>query len=216
MGTMSSYWPMHWYAETPARRARQMTTDLVASLALLGSLWIGNGVHDLTEGLAGPGRALESAGSDLADRLSEAGSAAEGVPVVGDDLRAPFDAASGAGRTLQDAGAQQQEAVGTLADGLGWVSGGVPALVVLVGWLPRRLRFVRQAGQARRLLDSGAGLDVFAFRALALQPIDELSRLRLDVAAGWRAGDPEVVRALAALELRSLGLHEARRRPPSG
>lgn len=205
--------PLRWYAETPALRSRQMVADLTAALALLGCLAIGTGVHDLTADLAGPGRSLEAAGTDLAGRMSDAGSAAEGVPLVGGELSTPFDEASSAGETLAEAGVQQQAAVATLADTLGWVTGGIPALVVLLLWLPRRLRFARQAGHAQRLLTDGVGLDVFALRALARQPISQLSRLRVDVAAGWRAGDPEVVEALAALELRGHGLD---RRPSSG
>ncbi len=54
MGTMSSHWPTRFCAESPPRRARQLTGDVVAVLLLLGCLWIGNGVHDLTNQLAGP------------------------------------------------------------------------------------------------------------------------------------------------------------------
>lgn len=210
MGTISSHWPTRFCAESPPRRARQLTGDVVAVLLLLGCLWIGNGVHDLTNQLAGPGRSLEAAGSSLGDRLAEAGSAAKEVPVVGEELATPFTGASDAGRTLEGAGVQQQAAVGTLANALGWLSGGVPALLVLALWLPRRLRFARQAAPARRLLDAGVSLDVFALRALARQPVAALERLEGDVAAGWRAGDPAVVEALAGLELRELGLDVGR------
>ena len=208
---MSAHWSGHLYADTPARRLRQLIGDLIGAVALLGCLWVGTGVHDLTASLAGPGRQLESAGAGLASRLDEAASAAADVPVVGEQLSAPFDEAGGAGRAIEDAGVQQQQAVGALADALGWLSGGVPAIVVCVLWLPRRLRFARHSAQAQRLLDAGVGLDIFALRALASQPIAELGQLNTDVAAGWRAGDPAVVRALAALELRALGLHPADR-----
>ncbi len=195
-----------WYAETPLRRSRQIVADVVAVLALLVCYWIGTGVHDLTAELAAPGRSLESGGAALAERMTEAGAAASEVPLVGDSLQEPFDQASQAGRSIEDAGVRQQEVVQTLALALGWVTGGVPALVVLALWLPRRLRFARRAAYARRLMQGGAGLDVFAFRALAGQPIAELARLRTDPAAGWRNRDPETIEALAALELRGLGL----------
>jgi hypothetical protein len=202
---------LHWYAEIPARRARQVTADAIAGVALLICLWVGNGVHDLAVKLAGPGRALEVAGADFAQRMTDAGASIGGVPLMGDQLQAAFDDASDAGRALETAGAQQQDAVRTFAITMGLVSGGIPALFVLVIWLPPRLRFARRAGHARRLRDRDIGLDVFALRALARQPIAELARLQTDPAAGWRNQDPEVMEALAALELRGLGLRSASR-----
>lgn len=198
-----------WYAETPARRSRQIVADAVAVLALLCCYWLGTGVHDLTAQLAAPGRSLESGGAALAERMTDAGAAASDVPLVGDSLSEPFDQASGAARSIEEAGVKQQEVVETLALTLGWVTGGIPALVVLLLWLPRRLRFARRATYAQRLVRGGAGLDVFAFRALARQPIEALLKLTKDPAAGWRQRDPEVIEALAALELRRLGLREA-------
>ena len=45
----------------------------------------------------------------------------------------------------------------------------VIAAVLLVLWLPRRVRFVFRARAARRFLDSSADLDLFALRALTGQ-----------------------------------------------
>lgn len=195
-----------WYADTPVRRGLQLSADLLAVVALLGCLWLGTTVHDLTAELAGPGRTLESAGAGLAGRLADAGSAAEEVPLVGGDLRTPFDEASESARSIEDAGVAQQQVVANLADMLGWLSGGLSALVVVSLWLPRRVRFVRHALHARRLRTSGAGLDVLALRALTHQPLAALSRIPGDAGAGWRSGDREVISALATLELKELGL----------
>lgn len=199
-----------WYAETSARRSRQIAADATAVLSLLVCYWVGSGVHDLTAELAAPGRSLESGGAALAERMTDASTAAGEVPLVGDSLQEPFDQASEAGRSIEEAGVKQQEVVHTLALTLGLVTGGIPALVVLALWLPRRLRFARRAAYARRLLRGGVGLDVFAFRALARQPIADLARLSTDPAAGWRNRDPETIEALAALELRGLGLRSNR------
>jgi hypothetical protein len=203
----------HWYAEVPARRVRQVTADALAGVALLICLWVGNSVHDLAVKLAGPGRALEVAGADFAQRMTDAGSTVGGVPVMGDELEAAFDQAGDGGRALETAGVEQQDAVSTFAITMAFVSGGIPALFVLALWLPPRWRFARRAGHARRLRDMDIGLDLFAFRALARQPIAELARLRADTAAGWRNQDPEIIEALAALELRRLGLRSTRGSP---
>jgi len=197
---------LRWYAQTPTRRTRQIAADVLAGMALLLCYWLGTSVHDLTAELAGPGQTLESAGGDLAGRMSDAGSAASEVPFVGDRLQDALEQGGDAGRTIENAGVQQQEVVGTLATALGWVTGGTPALLVLASWLPVRLRFAWCAGQASSLLESGAGMDVLAIRALARQPISVLARLPQDPAAGWRVGDPQAIESLAALELGRLGL----------
>ena len=49
-------------------------------------------------------------------------------------------------------------------------------------------------------------LDLFALRALARQPMHRLAKISDDPAGAWRRGDPEVVRRLAVLELREVGL----------
>lgn len=203
--------PLVWYAELPARRSRQLLADLVVAAALLLCLALAIAVHGLVAELAAPGRSLESAGSDLAARMSEAGSAAEGVPLVGDELSSPFDQASESGSTIQRAGQQTQDAVAVLAVVLACLTGGFPALIVLLGWLPRRVRFARRAASAARLRDHEGGLDLLALRALARQPVRQVSRFRGDAVAGWRAQDPVVVRELAGAELRRMGLRTGAR-----
>jgi hypothetical protein len=82
----------------------------------------------------------------------------------------------------------------------------VPILVALLGYLPRRWRFVREATAGQRFVDSSADLDLFALRAMANQPMHRLARISTDPVRAWRSGDSEVVRALAVLELKDAGL----------
>ncbi len=196
----------HWYAESSARRVTQILVDVLVILGLLVCLWIGSGVHDLTAKLAGPGRELETAGDALASRMDDASQAAGDVPLAGDTLAAPFEGASQASRAIEEAGVHQQQAVASLATALGWASGGLPALFLVALWLPRRLRFARQAGQAARLRAADGGLDMLALRALARQPLDSLLRVGPDLVNGWRVRDATAMETLAALELRRLGL----------
>ncbi|MCY7394863.1 MAG: hypothetical protein LH468_01720 [Nocardioides sp.] len=86
----------------------------------------------------------------------------------------------------------------------------VPILLVVAFHVPLRVRFVRRAAAGRRFLDSRADLDLFALRAMAHQPLHVLARISEDPAGAWRDRDPVVVRELACLELRSVGL-----RPPA-
>ena len=197
---------MTLYAQTPWRRARQILADLLVLAWVV--LWVRAGlwVHEVVGKLAAPGRTLEDAGSSLSDSLNSAGDTVARVPLVGDDVRAPFTAAGSAADSIARAGIQVQEGATQLALLLGLVIAAVPILLVVAAWLHARVRFVSRARAANRILDSAADLDLFALRALATQPVRVLARVSDDPANAWRRGDPEVVRALASLELRSLGL----------
>jgi hypothetical protein len=197
---------MQLYAESPALQARQVAAD-VGMLAWT-VLWIvvARVVHGAVLVLAEPGRAVEDLGASVARNMDSAADAADGVPVVGDDLAAPFDALAAAGGSVSGAGQAAQDAVGTLATVLAVVLVAVPVGWLLLRWLPARLRYVRDAGAARRLLAGTPDLDVLAARALATAPLARLATLPAGTAAAWHAGDPTAVRALAALELGRLGL----------
>lgn len=201
---------MKLYADQPARAARQGLSDALALVWTVFWVWVALRVHGQVLRLAGPGRELEEAGGDLERNLASAGDRAGDVPVVGDSLREPFEAAGRAGRTLADAGRSQQDAVGDLALLLALVVLVVP-LTLAVGWLVRRLRWVRDANAARALMMSGADDSLLALRALATQPLPRLRRLGGDPMEGWRRGDPATVAALARLELDGLGLQPVRR-----
>jgi hypothetical protein len=199
------------YADRPAAIARQLLTDVLVVvwvyLWIRAAMWL----HDLIQKLAVPGRKLEGAGSGIADNLADAGGKVGRVPIVGDELTTPFTKAADAARSLADAGHQQQELVGQIAL---WVSLALlvfPLGLVLLVWLPLRIRWGMRAGAAAALRSAPAGRDLLALRALATQPLRRLAAIDPDVAAKWRAADPSTVAALAALELRGLGLNGAQR-----
>ncbi|MGI5148212.1 hypothetical protein ACQEVC_17860 [Plantactinospora sp. CA-294935] len=200
---------MKFYADRVPTAARQLLTDLLVVawiyLWIRAAMWL----HDLVQKLAVPGEKLEGAGGGLADNLADAGGKIGRVPVVGDELTSPFEKAAGAARAMADAGRDQQELVGELALALSLTLLVFPLGVVLLGWLPLRVRWMRRAGAARALRSAPAGRDLLALRALANQPIRKLTRIDPDVAQAWRRGDAEAVDALAALELRALGLRAA-------
>jgi hypothetical protein len=199
------------YADRFPVLLRQLLTDIVMLVWLYAWIRAGFWVHDLVRQLAVPGRKLQDAGTGIADNLGQAGSKVGRVPLVGDELTAPFTRAADAARSMADAGRDQQEFVGTLAVVLAVGLVSLPVALVLLGWLPRRVRWMRRAGVAGRVARQPSGVDLLALRALAGRPLDELAALGPDVAQGWRRGDPSTVAALAALELRDLGLA-----PPPG
>jgi hypothetical protein len=197
---------MKLYADSPARRSRQLLGDLL----LVGwvYLWVQVSlvVRDATLALARPGREMSAAGSGLADQLRSAGQTVGDVPFVGDEVRAPFEGAGGAAERMAAAGQAQVAAVETLAFWLALAVAAIPVLIGLVVYVPLRWRFVRAATAGRRFVDSTDDLDLFALRAMVRQPLHRLARVSHDPAGAWRRGDRAVVRELAALELRDSGL----------
>ncbi|MGY1725099.1 hypothetical protein [Blastococcus sp. SYSU DS0533] len=205
---------MRFYAEQPALRARQLAADLGFLLWAVAWVLVARAAHSAVLLLAGPGRAVEDLGRSVAGSMDSAASAAEGVPLVGDELAAPFDALSGAGGSVSGAGQSAQDAVDTLATILGVVLVLLPVGWMLLRWLPWRLRYARDAGAATRLAGSGAGLDVLAVRAAATAPLNRLAELPGGTSAAWWAGDPAATEQLARLELHRLGLRPPGDRPP--
>lgn len=197
---------MKLYADTSARRTRQVVADLLFVLWLVGWVWVGHAVHDITLDLADPGRQTESAALSLSDNLAGARDQLQALPVVGDRVAAPFDQASSAAIGLAEAGRSEVKAVERLAWWLGVSIALIPILVVALYFVPMRYRFARQATAGARFVDASEDLDLFALRALTRQPLHVLARVSDDPAGAWRERDPAVVRALASLELKESGL----------
>ena len=75
----------------------------------------------------------------------------------------------------------------------GWLVFLIPVAVVVAFWLPRRIRFYRQARASQEFLDSSADLDLFALRAMASQPLYVLAGVSDDPVRAWRDGDRQVI-----------------------
>lgn len=200
---------MKLYADLTGRRTLQILSDVgvLAWVALWA--WVGRAVHDATTRLAAPGYTLQGAGSGFRDQMARAGQSVSDVPLLGDSLAEPFQRAGNAGTSIEQAGKDLVSAVDSLALLLGWVTALVPIVLVVFVWAVLRGRFIRRATAAQRFIDEAADLDLFALRAMARQPMSRLARVCDDPAGAWRRSDPEMIRALAVLELRDSGL-----RPP--
>lgn len=195
-----------FYADRPVVRARQVLTDLFVLAWVWFWVWAAMWLYDVVAKLAVPGERLESAGTGIEDNLADAGSKVDRIPAVGDALASPLQKAAGAAEAIADAGRQQQETVRDIALALSLILLTVPLGLVLFGWLPLRIRWIRRARAAAALRRASAGRDLLALRALATQPLRRLAAVGPDPVNAWREGDAEAVDALAALELRSLGL----------
>ena len=197
---------MPLYAQRPALRARQGAADLGMLAWIVLWVLVARTVHRAVLVLAEPGRAVEDLGTSVAGNMDSAAEAAGDVPLVGDELAAPFRALSDASGTVRGAGVAAQDAVATLALVLAVVLVVLPVGWLLLRWLPWRLGYVREARAARRLLAGTPELEILAARAMTTAPLPRLAALPAGTGAAWRSGDPAAVRALAGLELARLGL----------
>ncbi|MET8067720.1 hypothetical protein, partial [Micromonospora sp. NPDC005313] len=148
---------MKIYADRFPTAVRQFLTDLLVVFWVYAAIRFALWLHDVVEKLAVPGQKLEGAGGGLADNLADVGGKVGRVPIVGDELTAPFTRAADAARTVAEAGRDQQELVGQLALGLTIAVLVFPLGLVLFGWLPLRLRWMRRAGAAKALAGVPAG-----------------------------------------------------------
>ena len=197
---------MRVYARPGWRMARQLFGDVLVLgwLVLWGALgwWVMKAVQTMEE----PARRSGEAAQQMSDQLGQARDRIQGFPSIGDELASPFGSMVGG---LEQLSVQAQAQV-ELVHRMSWLAGGivflVPALCALAVWLPRRIRFVNHAAAARRYIDADADLELFALRAMANLPMEAVARVSADPVGRWRAGDQDVIRALAALELERTGL----------
>ena len=197
---------MKLYADTPGRRARQLTGDLLVVGWIALWIWLVLELRNRLLRLRGPGEALERAGGSFSGALGDAGDRIGGLPVVGDDVSGALRRAGGAGDTVAEAGRSQQHAVEQLALWLPLLVLLLAAGIVLARWLPGRLAWARETTAATRSLSGPDAVEIFAVRALTHRSAAELAALPPATVTRWRAGDPDATAALAELELRALGL----------
>ena len=197
---------MKWYADSPARRVRQLALDV--GVVLWCWLWIrlAAGIKGVVLRLQEPGRLLQDAGNSLAGGLTDAASRVSGTPLIGDRLRDPLAAAATAGHAVANAGTTTTTAVARLALVLALVVALLPIASALALWLPIRFRYAREAAAAVRL---SGDVDLLALRAATSLPLSRLARLGPDPVARWRQGDPAAAQQLAALALAELGVRAA-------
>lgn len=194
---------MRLYSDLPRPRALQIAGDVVALLVLVGGIVLAVALHGAIAALEGVGGDVAKSGKGLASTLGDIGKQLGGVPLIGAGIRAPFDAASGAGRTLAAAGAGWAAGVERIAVLAGWTVALLVVLLVLAGWVRPRLAGAARRGAVARLAGDP---DLLALRALTGRPSRALAAVGPDAGAAWRRGDPETVHRLAAVALQDAGL----------
>jgi hypothetical protein len=204
--SMSSVAAMGIYAKRPAKMIGQLVGDGFVVLWAIGWAIVAIFVHRVIQVLATPARETARTAMRLAENFRQAAAEAAKVPVAGEQMRRPLDAAAGTLGNLIDSANDQVVSIERLALIVGWLVFLIPVATVVAFWLPRRIRFYRQAHASQVFLDSLADLDLFALRAMAAQPLYVLAEISDDPVQAWRSGDREVINKLAEVELKRNGL----------
>ena len=169
---------MRLYPNMPEARMRQVAADLLVLAMIVLFAWLGMKVNNTVDDLAVLGRGVKDAGGAVQGGLSDAGNAVAGIPIVGGDLKSALtDAGSATGGNVQSAGSAGEQAVEKTAQVLGWVTFGIPTLLVLVGYLPWRIRRLRRLNAAAAVLRAGHDPErrrLLAMRAAFALPYGDL------------------------------------------
>jgi hypothetical protein len=194
------------YATTPGRVLAQLFSDAV--IVVWTTIWVlvGIAVYDAISTIADAGRQVESGTHGIAGNLASAGHGAQRIPVVGDAVSKPLNAASQAALDIADAVHDLDTTASWLAVLLALAVVAPPILVAATPWLFLRLRFFRRKWTVTALAATPAGEQLLALRALTNRSPRKLAAVSADPVGGWRREDPITMRALAALELRSAGI----------
>ncbi|HEY9416125.1 MAG TPA: hypothetical protein VIQ30_15295 [Pseudonocardia sp.] len=193
------------YAERLPRLGAQLLADVLAVGWAYVVVRFATMSRDLVLTLQTPANGLTDAGTAVRDVFASAAGSAQKVPFVGAQLADALRGGQAAGSSLADVGRSQYETVASVGSGTALVLVLVGLMPLVLGWLPLRVhyaRIAREAAECRR-----RDLSLLALRALTRVRVRALTAVSADPAAAWRREDTEAVSALAALELRRLGLH---------
>lgn len=200
---MTRYLP---YSTRPFRLFGQLMSDITISLWTVIWVFVGFAVHEAIATIAEAGRQVEVGSKGVAGNLASAGHSAHNIPLLGDALGQPLNAASQAAMDIAGAGHE----LDTTASWLAWVLALAvalpPILAVTMPWLYLRIRFFRRKWVVTALAATAAGQQLLALRALANRSPAKLAAVSADPVGGWRYEDPVVIRGLAVLELRAAGV----------
>lgn len=169
---------MRFYPDIPRSRRAAILRDLLVLVLLILLAWLGTKVHDSVAQLASVPRGVADSGGAIRGGFDDAGDAVGSAPVIGGPLAdALRNAGASAGGKITETGRAGEEDVNHLATLLGLLVFLLPALVLLVQYVPDRIADVRRLTAAARAI--GPTLTPERRRSLAMRAAYGLSYERL-------------------------------------
>lgn len=142
---------MRLYADVPARRLRQIVADATVLVWVLVWIGVGRSIHATAVDSAAGAVRLRSGGQEFSSSMRDAAERVQRVPLVGDQLRTPFERAADTGTSFAQAGQDLQHGLDRLGLLLGLVVAALAIAIVVLPWLMVRLRYGQRVRQARAL-----------------------------------------------------------------
>ncbi len=207
---MTAGWRL--YASTPGRALLQAVADFIVIMWFVLCYVVGKIVYVALNAVAEVGVKVQGGANGISSNLNSAGSKVDGVPLVGNQLKAPLTAAGSAAHQIAEAGQGLDNKASMLAIVLSLAVAIPPALMIGLPWLLLRLRFIRRAASTAQVANVPGGERLLALRAIVNRPLSSVSAAvpGEDPLEVWREEDPLALRRLASLELRRAGLRVPR------
>lgn len=197
---------MRWWARPSWRLIGQLLSDVVA-VAFIIVLWLVRPhIDSFIKGFATPSRVVAERTGMLHDNVSDVASTVNDWPFIGKAARVPFDAMAKQLSAISDSAYDQVATIEQVAWVTSWVVFAVLLLVVLVVWLPNRLKYLHLTHHTAAIARDPHGDDLLALRALTTQPLNKLRKVDQNPATAWRNGDQDAITKLAELELKRVGI----------
>jgi hypothetical protein len=175
---------MRIYPDIPRRRLGVLARDALVVALLVLFAWVGFTVHGAVDTLAILGTGVREAGSSVEGAFDSAADNVEDAPVVGGTLGdALRDAGEGTGGNVSEVGERGEDAAHRLADILGVTTFGIPALLLLLRYVPGRVDLARRLTAADRVLRAEASPErkqAVAMRAAFSLPYGQLLEFTRD------------------------------------
>jgi hypothetical protein len=175
---------MRIYPDIPRRRLGVLARDALVVALLVLFAWVGFTVHGAVDKLAILGTGVREAGSSVEGAFDSAADNVEDAPVVGGTLGdALRDAGEGTGGNVSEVGERGEDAAHRLADILGVTTFGIPALLLLLRYVPGRVDLARRLTAADRVLRAEASPErkqAVAMRAAFSLPYGQLLEFTRD------------------------------------
>jgi Flp pilus assembly pilin Flp len=124
---------VRYYPQLPGPRSRAILGDVAVIVLVACFAWLGVTVNDTFDDLASLGRGVQDAGNSVRGGFEDAGGVVADVPIVGGALDDAFrEVGAQTGGNTAALGEQGATAVEDTARLLGWVTFGLPTLIVLL------------------------------------------------------------------------------------
>ena len=197
---------MSLYARPGKLLAKQVLSDVgtIGWVFLWGVIAIA--VRRVIDVAAAPAEKMSELAGSMAGNMADAADTAESVPLVGQKLRGPFDSMSSGITEMQGFADSLAHTIHVAAIVIAVIVFVVPVIIWVWKWLPSRISFTYQSSRANRLLAADGAVELFALRAMANAPLSQLERVTSNPIHAWQTGDEAVMRQLADIELRRVGL----------